>query len=759
MVLNQPLISERSFGYGFKPKQNIPESQKTEIWAMENVDWCISMSPMWWKTSNDKWYNLYNGIRDEQQFDHLTKTYGIEFPAGKIKHVPLTRPLINRIHSEIEERQFDFTAHTEDTESIEQKISGVSEQILKEVMTLIASGENLEEALTKMERYYRSEYKSETEIGVQHFINQYMLKHRLDRKFSENALDKLITGREFYRVHVNRIGEDPIYEVLKADELFYSDNAVKWVNECDWAVRAKLMTPTEILDSFGERMKQDDIKKIESWLDMYTKDTFYKMNRPEDADTLLADSSKAFDNAAINHKLAVYFVEWKSIRKISYLKNENKYAQDAPFIKILSNEEVVELPKSRRDKVKCGYVQDLYQGIRIGDGGSQGIYLDLGKVKYPVRSMSQPSKVFLSYNGLTHNGKIKPYSLIGETSDLQDLYDVLHFHKENLIALSGVKGSVMDMSQLPDFKTGNPADNIKLYMYYKKLGTAWIDRNKEGADRSFNQFATYDDTMGAGLKAILEMIQHVEDVAGRVVGVNRQQLGSNEYFDGKATTQMMIQNSSMVTEWLFNEHDEFVERALTDLSNAARVAYKNGVVGHYTDRQRQQQIFRLDDVNFPFADWGIHITNKSSDKRSIAELKMMTTDMVKKGLMQFRDILPLFKQNGLAEVLREIEITVIKREEEMAKQQAQLQQIQIQLAQAKEEAEIKKLNSQAQEIASNMLLNQRQLELERQAISDKRDVGMAKIDNDNKRIQLEAQQLEIAARQGIEKNNTEVRNK
>lgn len=758
MLLTQPLTSERSFGYGFKPKQNIPESQKTETWAMENVDWCISMSPLWWKTSNDKWYNLYNGVRSEEQFEHLTKTYGIEFPAGKIKHIPLTRPLINRIHSEIEERQFEFSAHAEDTDSTEQKIMGVSEQILKEVMSLVGSGENIDQALEKLERYYRNEYKSETEIGVQHFINQYMLKHRLDRKFSENALDKLITGREFYRVHVNRIGEDPQYEVLKADELFFADNAVKWVNECDWAVRVRLMTPTEILDAYGERMKQDDIRKIESWLDMYSKDTFYKMHSPEDADRLLADNSKAFENAAVNHKLAVYHVEWKSIRKISYLKNENKYVQDAPFIKILSNEEVIELPKSRRDKVQYGYIQDLYQGIRVGDGGSQGVYFDLGRVKFPVRSMSQPSKVFLSYDGLTHNGKIKPYSLMGETADLQDLYDVLHWHKENLIALSGVKGSVMDMSQLPDFKTGNPADNIKLYMYYKKLGTAWIDRSKEGADKTFNQFSTYDDTMGAGLKAILEMIQHVEDVAGRVVGVNRQQLGSNEYFDGKATTQMMIQNSSMVTEWFFNEHDEFVERALTNIANAARVAYKNGVVGHYTDSRRQQQIFKLDDVNFPFADWGVHITNKSSDKRSIAELKAMTADMVKQGMMQFRDIIPLFKQTGLAEIIREIEISVVKREEEMAKQQQQLQQIQIQLAQAKEQAEIQKLNSQAQEIMSKIQQAQKQLDLERQAIADKKDLGLAQLDNDNKRIELEAKQLEVAARQGDKKNNAEVKN-
>jgi hypothetical protein len=757
MVLTQPLASDRSFGYGFKPKQNISESQKNEVWCMENIDWCISMSPLWWKTTQDDYYNLYNGVRSQEQFDHLTKTYGVEFPAGKIKHIPLTRPLINRIHSEAEERVFEFSAHSEDTESTEAKIADVSDKLLSEIVQLIGSQEDLDLAMEKLEHYYREEYKSETEIGVQHFINQYMYKHRLDRKFSENMLDKMITGREFYRVHVNRIGEDPQYEVIKADELFYADNAVKWINECDWAVRVRLLTPTEIIDTYGERMKPEDIKKIESWLDMYSKDSFYKMNSPADADALLVDSSKAFENAAVNHKLAVYHVEWKSVRKINYLKNDNKYVQDAPFIKILSNEELIEMPKSRREKVKCGYIQDLWTGIRIGDGGSTGIYVDLGKVKYPVRSMSEPSKVYLTYNGLTYNGKIKPYSLIGETKDLQDLYDVLHFHKENLIALSGVRGSYMDLSQLPDFKTGNPADNIKMFMYYKKLGTAFIDRTKDGADRTFNQFPSYDETLGAGLKAILEMINHVEDVASRVVGVNRQQLGSNEYFDGKGTTQMMIQNSSMVTEYLFNEHDEFVERALTDLANAARVAYKNGVVGHYTDRRRQQQIFRLDDVNFPYSDWGIHITNKSSDKRSVMELKAMTADLVKNGMMGMRDVLPLFKQTGLAEIIREIEISVTKREQEMAAQQKQMEELQMQLTQARETAEIEKLKAQASELMSKIQKNQQELELERMALTQKKDVDIAKLDNDNKRIELEAKQLEVYARQNAVKS-AEIKN-
>jgi hypothetical protein len=762
MVLTQESISQntpRSFGFGFKPKQVIPETEKTEDWAKENIDWCISQTPIWWKQKTDDYYMLYNGQRSEDQFEHITKTYGIEFPAGKLKHVPLIRPLINRLLSEAEERIFEFTAHSEDDDSIEDKIKQVSSQIISEVFQLIRSQEDADKALDKMQRYYQSEWRSELEISVQRYLNQYMYKHRLDRSFSDNFLDKCITGQEFCRVKVNRIGEDPEYETIRAGELFYADNDVKWVSECDWAIRPKLLTPTEIMDKYGERMKPKDIQKIESWLDMYNKDFSYRMNSLNDADSLIStDTSSKFTNAVNNHRIAVYECEWKSTRKIDYLKNPNKYAEDAAFIKILDNEALTELPKSRRERVKNAYVQDLWGGIRIGDGGSEGIYVDLGKRQYASRSMSAPSKVYLTFEGLTHNGKIKPYSLIGETEDLQNLYDILHYHKENLIALSGVKGSIMDLSQLPDFKTGNQADNIKMYMYYKKLGTAFIDRSKQGADKSYNQFSTYDDTLGAGLQAVLTTIQHLEEVAGRIIGVNRQQLGATQQYDGKSVTQMAQQNSAMVTEYMFNEHDEFVERALTAIAQASRISHKNGAVGHYTDRNsRMQQMFRLDSVNFPYADWGVHITNKSSDKRSIMELKMMAQQMVKDGLMNFEDILPMYKQTSLAEITRQIEVNIIKRREEMTEQQAQLQQMQAQLMQAKGEAEVQKLQAQVQELMNKIEVNQRELQLEQLAIDNKQAVDLSGLELDKKRVELEAKQLDVYAKQNVVKS-AEVKN-
>lgn len=758
MLATYSTSSKRSFGYGFKPKQNIPESRKNETWAMENVDWTISMCPLFVNRKIEDWYALYNGQRTQNQFDHITKTYGVEFPAGALKHIPLVRPLLNRILSEAEERQFEFAATSTDTESIEAKIRDISGKLIQDILRIVASEEDPERAIDGLRRYYQEEHKSEMEIGVQHFLNQYLSKHRLERLLSEAFLDKAITGQQFYRVKVNRIGEDPITTIIKPDGLFHADNNKKWVNECDWAVHPVAMTPTEIIDFFGERMKVEDLNKVESWVDMYHKDAYYRLGDPSQADSLINqshhDGTRQTMNVSDSHKVTVYFVEWKSIRRITYLENENKYVPDAPFIKILSEENLRELPTSRQKQVKVRYIQDLWEGVRIGDD----IYVDLGKAKYPTRSMSEPSKVFLSFNGLTHNGKVKPYSLIGETEDLQNLYDILHYHKENLVALSGVRGNVMDLSQIPDFKTGSFAGNLKMFMYYKKMGTAFIDRNKEGADKTFNQFPTYDETMGSGMDAILKMIEHVEAVAGRIVGINRQQLGQTMYADGKATQQTAIDMSSMVTEYLFNEHDEFVERLLTDVANAARVAYKDGMVGHYTDARRMQHIFKLDDVNFPFADWGIHITNKHSDKRSIQELKMMSAQLIKDGLMGVEDMLPMFKQTGLAEIMRQIEINVTKRKIAMEEQTAQLQQLQMQLEQAKGQAETEKLQATAAELMARIEDNKRKLQLEQQALAQDAEFKQKEVDNDKERIRLEAAQLQGELAQGERIKSAEIKN-
>src|SRR5690606_23876800 len=94
--------------------------------------------------------------------------------------------------------------------------------------------------------------------------------------------------------------------------------------------------------------------------------------------------------------------------------------------------------------------------------------------------------------GFSNNRFNKAYSPVWETKDIQELYNILHFQEELLISLSGVKGTVVDISQLP---SGMSMTEV---MYYKKNGLLPIETLFPGGKpkrTSFNQFSNYDDSV------------------------------------------------------------------------------------------------------------------------------------------------------------------------------------------------------------------------------------------------------------------------
>jgi hypothetical protein len=748
-----------SLSVGVRPKQNIPENLKDEEWAKRNVDWCVSMSPIFVNPPEADLYDRYNGVRSEEAFNHITNTFGIEFPAGKLKHIPLARPLLNVLQGEVEERPLNFIVRAEDTDAVNQKLEQISTQLLDTMVQLIRSGQPLDVQIDQIEKYYKTDFQTELEIGTHHALNAYINKHHLERKFFDCFRDKTITGREYYRVRINRIGEDPIFESIRPGHLYYPWDNKEWVKECDWCVYPMQMTPVQILDSFGEKLEPDDRNRLEDMIDMYSRDS-YKLRGADEADRMLNNADDYRDYMShFTNKITVYFTEWKSIRKVYFIQNPNKYVPGADFVKFIQEDKLEELNGAKRKNLQVRYVQDLWQGVRIGDT----IHVDLGKVKYPVRSLSEPSKVYLTFNGPTYNGRVKPYSLVKQTNDLQDLYDVLHYHKENLIAMSGTKGSYMDLSQLPHF--GDPeaegdsqfTHNLKMFLYYKKLGVAFIDRAKESADKSFNQFGTYDDTVGQGLNVVLSMIQHIEEIAGRLIGVNRQRLGAIANREGKGTTEHAIMQSNLVTEAIFNEHDEFVRHALEDILNACRITWKNGYTGIYTSDQYTQNIFTLD-PSFALSDFGIYITNRFSDARSIGEIKEFAYQMVGKSLLEFEDILPLFRKSNLKDVEKTISKNLETRKKAINEQQQQAAALEMQMRNAREQSEIQKIQAEIQKILSDIQLNQKMAEIEESTLSLKEKELTQDQQNESEHLALEAKQLDVASAQKVS-SSTEVKNK
>lgn len=750
MIIPKPSLA-------FRPLQVIPESKKNIEWIAANGDWAISMSPVYRNRHEDKLYDRYNGKRDESRFKHLSETYGIEFPGGKVEHIPLIRPLLDRLLGQQQDRGWGTQVRASDTDSTEMKTEQMSQGILKEVIAAIKSSDNgtVDTYLDKVEKYYKEDFQTDWEVAAAHVLENYRNRFDLEQTLWDCFQDKEVTGKEYYYCRVNRIGESPEFRTIRPGQLFYPDNNTKWVRDCDWAVQPTRMSPTEIIDRWGDQLSSEEVARIENYMAMFTHDA-YKVHSPEEIDSLLhGDSEDPLYNRGYFDKLNVYFVEFKATRKVNMLESPNPYNPNVPFIKHVEEDKLDEIPGSRKKNLKVKYIQDLYQLVRIGDD----MYVDIGKVKYPRRNPLMPSRVNLSFNGLTYNGKIKEMSLVKTTENLQDLYDIMHFHKKNLIAMSGTKGSFMDLSQLPDFGSGNQADNIKMYFYYRKMGTAFINRSQEGADGTFTTFPSFNDSLDVSLKVVLDVINHIEELASRVIGVPRQALGDIGQYDGKSNTQSAINNGALVTEPMFNEHDEFVKFACEDIVNACKVTYKNGYNGSYLNSQFLHQIFTVS-PEFSAHDYNVYLTNRMSDNRSIEELKMYAQKFVETGMLEFEDILPLFRKSNLKDIGISIKNSIEVRRRAAADADQKLKQIMQQLAQAKEEATIRKLQAEAVKLQEEGQALLKGADLDERALMLEDEIEQKKVENENRRVELEAQELAATMTQARSGGNRrEVKNK
>lgn len=757
-MAEQSFITTQDFPkttFGYRPKSLLPESMKTEEYCIESIDWCISqaLSQMHIRKKILGWYNRFNGIRNQSDYDHITKTYGIEMPAGKIKNIPLVRPLITRLLSEVEERIFEFNAELFDSLSVTDKIKKMASNILTDVFTAIINNDDIEKKLNELQQYYER-YRCEEEINAQNYLEYYLTTNGVYRLFSEGFLNKVITGEQYYQVQCHREGEDPVFEVIPPDELFYEVSNTKWVKECDWVVRVKWMSPVKIFELYGDKMKPEDRKKVESWVDLYFKQPVYKVSSPEEASLIYADSVDRVYGADL---IPVYYVEFKSIRQVKFYKAPNQYVNDAPHVHIIDDEEYEKMPSSRKKLVKTGFIQDLYSGVRIGES----IYINCGKVKYPLRNISRPSYVYLSINGYNRYGVIKPYSIINETKDLEDLYCVLHWHMENMFALSGTKGSFIDLTHIPNF-SDNPKENIKMYMYYKKIGHAIVDRSKEGADKTFNQYPSFNDTVGQEIEYVRLAINHIEELAGRIVGVNRQQLGATEYFDGKHTMETAIRNSSMVTEYLINSHEEWVENALNDILNHARYSLKRGKKGSLIDRNGVHKTFKLDDLVFPYADWRVIITNRYPSRKNVTELKQLVIEAVKSQKAELEDIIHVFRMGSFAEIERDLKLSIAKKKAIIEEEQKRISEMQSEIAKLqydRQRKEVEKLSAQISEIQAKIEQWRKEIELDEKLLKSKEAADIRDTEIKKKQLELEQRQVEVYAREKGLKNAEEVRNK
>jgi len=718
----------------------------------------------------------YSGVRDTSEYDYLNDNYGIG-NAVDIQFTPIIKPRIDALVGLFLSESFSYRVSVTDEPTIDLESEQKKEHILKSIENELTNfaketeqyyannGEQSDKAppmlnftakkgeqlAKKLEENFISVYAE----AAQHLIYFFEQSNDLDfrRKTAELLYDLLITGEMFWRIYTAREGDDPIMEVIKPENIFFNKNKGDlYLDTADAVVHREYMTRHQILQKYGHLMTEEEFKKVSGRWGGYGNNR--NLYDPELLHELSHDDMDEFSNyrqftGDPLDVVEVYHVEWLASNRY-----DKSPTQDYNPV------------ENKKELKKQGWIESRYEITRI----MGNIYVGGGKSKGVVRKQGNPYKASLSYDGISYNLRQgAPYSMVYSLKDVQDMYDITQFHRNNLVANSGVSGTRVNVAGIPKILGGKFMDRLMKWTALRKQGFELIDPTEEGA-QLFNHYGEFqggiDGNAINGINAILQTLEHQVVLT---TGVTDQMLGQIEQREAVENVKTGIRQVSLITLNLFDLLDGGRRRMLTSLIDQAKTSYKKGKKGSY--RVGVKSIaFKIDKEHFSYTDYNIQVTNSSKDTIKIQKLEALVNELIGAGIIKPETAVAL----TLADTVFEAKKIVSEgfngdeeKEQQMQQMQKQLEDYEKQLKDASGQAS-KAQQEKDRFAAQQMELDRQKFELDKEirrkeaAILERKANTEATYKNEETKakreiVQLEREQLHMSNDSKVQEiNNSKI---
>jgi hypothetical protein len=727
----------------------VPEEQKLgRPYLIGNIDHAIATLVVE-RPEIEKAVNFYNGERDLAEHAFLTDNFGVGTPAD-ITFVPLIRQHIKVLLGILATNPLDYRVTCTDDATVDairhEKARAFAREVsalvlpalrarMQELAALGPQGQQAAQAveLAELERladYYENDWQSEFERAAYNVSQHHIQDKDLRLRFAEIAEDLFVSGGCFYRVINHGPGQEPEYMAVRHQDLFFRKSTrSRFVKSCQRVVHRTRMTVQEVVNRFGHEMSPHDLRKLcgnDQRPNLYSAEIRHGSLIEHMANRW---GESAYQGLDPNDSVWVYHVEWIANNRI-----------DAGAV-----ERAVEGPGEARS---YRYRQDRYEGIRIGEGGENGIYLQMGKSRWVSRSVAQPWKCALSYNGVLYDDQNgKPYSLVLKTKPLQDRYDILFFHLDNAVARAGGKGVRVHVPSIPiEFGT-NTEERILKYLAYLKEGVEIIDEVQEGSGKQgFNNYGVFDLSLdGRSMEGLLQAIKHVELTASNITGVNPPMLGQIAERQGLGTTNVAMQQGALSTKPYFLLLGEVMKASLSDLVNESRVAYSKGKKGSFLLGTGQREHFTVDPKKFSNSDFNIFFSDSGDESRALENLNALANKLVDLQMVDAEIAVDMATMKALGTGKRELKQAIRRaREKGLGGQAQQLAEAQQQLQELNAQLEAltkKNLDQEERRLAAEELRAQADAEYKRGTLANQQQKVGVEADIQQQHIDLERDEL------------------
>lgn len=718
---------------------------RDDEYLKKQVDYTIASCVGTRKRKIREAYRIRNGEMPMEEYAFLREGSGVEMPSD-VRHVPVLKSMFDVLQGDEAMQPLPWHITCNDSESIghilrerhtvfmqelERILSNSVNEMVREVnqsrsdLSPIKTQGGKPDFAAHQESY--RQYKTFLEIYAQKVLDSEIPANDMRFRFNVMFNDLLCSGAEYYQSKV--VGENipPMFREINPEGLYYvKTHNTHFIRDCPRAVYVEEMSAVEIFVRWGHKLSAKDRE--------YFMKTYGRGIAAPEETRLIASEGGLVEGELTDYAVKmlrddlvkVYWVEWKeNTRMTSEIDDEITVGRKK---------------KKVRDSL-TKYRLDRYEGVRIGER----IYVDMGRSNYVIRSSRKPWDAPLTFNGACYNDRNgEPFSLVMATKDLAMKIDIMHYFLENLVAVSGTKAIPVSFPDIPVWLASDPVERVQRWLGHVKKGAVLFDLSQDGSGK-FQNYTTYDLTLSNSIVTLEKIILLLEDTAAKITGVPRHRLGQMLQKDGKGVTENAIEQSTVVTQPMLQIHNTVMRMALSDHLNHCRFAYKEGYPGLFALGSYGKEIFTKAHEKFTLADLDVHISDSSETVKAIEEVKALSRELALSMKVNPAFLFDLAGNRSLTQV------------RELAKQafesgaQAEIDSLTSQLNEANNQlqqyyAELSRLKE------SDAGLKSRELELktrdseERNRLEwtrrrDEKELGLKKLENDGKRIQLEHLQL------------------
>ena len=668
------------------PQQKLPLSKKNKKWRESCVEAYIELSQYGVNERKDdlkRLYDYYNGVIYEDDYRYVTQPYGksrTNFPS-KMRNYPIIKPIIDLLLGEKSKRPLNYTVTVQNGDAVSQKESAKQQAIYQNLQQrfIQALAQSNPEILQNLESpddipmpkeiadQFENSYVDNRAIKGQHAITYIMQSQEVYDKLQKAWFHFLVSGEVY--THRGVRNKEPFYEVLNPIDIDYDkDPDIEFVEDGDWALVRKYVHASSVIDSFYESLTEEQVLELEE----------PRQSDPESYLLYRRARAGSDPNTYRNRLIEVVTVYWKSRKRIGFLEYMDP---ETGAMEEMEVDETFRLPKEMKDmgaKVTYLWVNEVWEGTRI-DGR---FYININPVANQRISIDNASTCKLPINGRKYSDiNADNISLVSLGIPYQLNYNIFKYRMELAIARSKDIISQFDINMIP-----KKWDMDKFMYYVEGTGIAWVDYNKEGIQLN----PQHQSVLDMSIKTISQYITLLESILNeweKISGVSRQRQGTIGAYEGKASSQQAILQSSHITEDIFRKFARLEQRDLPALLDYSKEAWLTGKQGMFVMPDGTTDFLDLDTLQHMESNYGIFVSDAGKDQQRLDQIKGLAQAMIQNGTKASM-VAEMFESENFSQIKGKLKAAEKAAEElEQAQQQAQQQQAQQQMQIQQQEME------------------------------------------------------------------------